>query len=311
MDSQLFIYTTKLVKKVIKLAYIDKIKEPHKNKMKRFVIFSFLAVIMAMAAVPIGSAAGQFMAGNGTASVLSGPVHPDYGLGLLNGTASALPIATSGNITTVENDYSYLGKNSTGANVTLTGEYPSDILFSNATMLQLTEHAVNKVDLNISAAGNVSIILGYGQLLKNTTYSFNPLLVNTSIQTKNINATYRNIVFSVSASDFLGNSSDILIYEVQFSNASANPSYSISVNAIGVSSSQPWYTSSIDVSYVFAGVLLMVFGVLALPFHDLTISRMSSSITMQPRKKSASKPSGRPVSKAPAKKSNKKNGGRR
>ncbi len=279
--------------------------------MKRFVIFSFLAVIMAMAAVPIGSAAGQFMAGQGTASVLSGPIHPDYGLGLLNGTATAMPIATSGNLTTVENDYSYLGKNSTGANVTLTGEYPTDILFSNATMLQMTEHAVNKIDLNVSAAGNVSITLGYGQLLKNTTYSFNPLLVNKSVETKNTNSTYRNVVFSVSASDFLGNSSDILMYEVQFSNATANPSYSISVQAIGVSSSQPWYTSSVDVSYVFAGVLLMVFGVLALPFHDITISRMSGSITMQPRKKTASKPSGRPISKAPAKKSNKKNGGRR
>ena len=196
---------------MIKLAYIDKMKEPHENKMKRFVIFSFLAVIMAMAAVPIGSAAGQFLAGNGTTSVLSGPIHPDYGLGLLNGTASALPIATSGNVTTVENDYSYIGKNATGANVTLTGEYPSDILFSNASMLQMTEHAVNKIDLNISAAGNVSVTLGYGKLLKNTTYSFNPLLVNNSVETKNTNSTYRNVVFSVSASDFLGNSSDILM----------------------------------------------------------------------------------------------------
>lgn len=272
--------------------------------MKRFVIFSFLAVIMAMAAVPIGSAAGQFMAGNGTASVLSGPIHPDYGLGLLNGTATALPIATSGNVTTVENDFSYLGKNSTGANITLTGEYPSDVLFSNVTMLQMTEHAVNKIDLNITAAGNISIVLGYGKLGKNTTYSFNPLLVNKSVESKNTNATYRNVVFSVSASDFLGNSSDILMYEVQFSNATANPSYSVSVTAIGVSSSQPWYTSSVDVSYVFAGVLLMVFGVLALPFHDITISRMSASIQMQPRKKSAPRPSGRPISKAPAKKKN-------
>ena len=289
---------------MIKLAYIDKLKEPHKNKMKRFVIFSFLAVIMAMAAVPIGSAAGQFMAGQGTASVLAGPIHPDYGLGLLNGTASALPIATANATTTVENDYSYLGKNATGANVTLTGEYPSDILFSNASMLQMTEHAVNKIDLNISAAGNVSVTLGYGKLLKNTTYSFNPLLVNNSVETKNTNSTYRNVVFSVSASDFLGNSSDILMYEVQFSNATANPSYSVSVDAIGVSSSQPWYTSSVDVSYVFAGVLLMVFGVLALPFHDLTISRMSSSIQTQTRKKSTSRPSGRPVSKAPGKKKN-------
>ena len=304
MDSQLFIYSAKLVTKVIKLAYIDKYKEPHKNKMKRFVVFSFLAVIMAMAAVPIGSAAGQFLAGQGTASVLSGPVHPDYGLGLVNGTATALPIATTGNITTVENDYSYLGKNATGANVTLTGEYPSDVLFSNASMLQMTEHAVNKVDLNITAAGNVSITIGYGKLLKNTTYSFNPLLVNQSVESKNTNTTYRNVVFAVSASDFLGNSSDILMYEVQFSNATANPSYSISVQAIGVSSSQPWYTSSVDVSYVFAGVLLLVFGVLALPFHDITISRMSGSIQMQPRKKSASKPSGRPIAKAPGKKKN-------
>ena len=204
-----------------------------------------------------------------------------------------------------------LGKNSTGANVTLTGEYPSDVLFSNATMLQMTEHAVNKIDLNITAAGNVSITLGYGQLGKNTTYAFNPLMVNKSIESKNTNTTYRNVVFSVSASDFLGNSSDILIYEVQFSNASANPSYSVSVQAIGVSSSQPWYTSSVDVSYVFAGVLLLGFGVLALPFHDITISRMSGSITMQPRKKSASRPTGRPIAKGPAKKSNKKNGGRR
>jgi hypothetical protein len=276
--------------------------------MKRFVIFSFLAVIMAMAAVPIGSAAGQFMAGNGTASVLSGPIHPDYGLGLINGTATALPIATSANLTTIENDYTYAYQttNATGVKVNATGtaEYPSDMLFSNTTMLQMTEHAVNKIDLNISAAGNISITLGYGQLLKNTTYSFNPLMVNNSIESKNTNATYRNVVFSVSASDFLGNSSDILMYEVQFSNASANPSYSVSVNAIGVSSSQPWYTSSVDVSYVFAGVLLMVFGVLALPFHDLTISRMSGSIQTQTRKKPTAKPTGRPVSKAPAKKKN-------
>ena len=276
--------------------------------MKRFVIFSFLAVIMAMAAVPIGSAAGQFMAGNGTASVLSGPIHPDYGLGLINGTATALPIATSANLTTIENDYTYAYQttNATGVKVNATGtaEYPSDMLFSNTTMLQMTEHAVNKIDLNISAAGNISITLGYGQLLKNTTYSFNPLMVNNSIESKNTNATYRNVVFSVSASDFLGNSSDILMYEVQFSNASANPSYSVSVNAIGVSSSQPWYTSSVDVAYVFAGVLLMVFGVLALPFHDLTISRMSGTIQMQPRKKPTARQSGRPIAKAPAKKKN-------
>ena len=259
-------------------------KEPHKHKMKRFVLFAFLGVIMAIAAVPVGSAAGQFIAGNGTASVLSAPIQPNYALGLLNGTSTALPIASTGNLTTISNDYSFIGKNATGANVTYTGEYPSDMLLSNATMLELTEHNVNTIKMTVSAAGNVSVTLGYGSLLHNTSYRFTPLMIKTSST-----ATTHNINFAVSAADFTGNGSSVLMYRISLTNASSNPTYKVSVSAIGISNSAPWYTSSVDVAYVFAGTLLIVFGVLALPFHDLSISRMSTAVQKSARH--TSKPS--------------------
>jgi hypothetical protein len=241
--------------------------------MKRFVLFTFLGVIMAIAAVPVGSAAGQFIAGNGTASVLSAPIQPNYALGLLNGTATALPIATTGNLTTMSNDYDYIAKNATGVNTTYTGEYPTDMLISNASMLQLTEHNVNSINLNVSAAGPVSVTIGYGSLLRNTSFQFVPLMIKNSTT-----ASTHDINFAVSAADFTGNSSSVLMYRISFANASANPTYTVSVSANGISNAAPWYTSSVDVAYVFAGTLLIVFGVLALPFHDLSISKMSTAV---------------------------------
>lgn len=235
--------------------------------MKRLVLFAFAAVIIAMAALPIGSAVGQALSGHGTSHVLTTEAQVDYGIGLINGTAhAALPLATASGITTITNSYTYK------INATLTGtaEYASDMLFTNMTLAEMNLHSVNALDMAISAHGNVSLVLGTGSLGSNLTYSFSPLL-----QTSFFANGSKNVNFSVTPALLTSNQSDVIEMQVSFHNATANPTFTIGTTPIGTASAEPWYLAGESTALIAGGILLFGAGFLALPFIDVNISQMS------------------------------------
>lgn len=232
-------------------------------------MFSFLAVIVALAALPISTAAGSFFAGHGSAKTLTTQAEIDYGIGLINGSAkAALPIATASGTTTVTNTYSYK------INATLSGtaEYKGDMLSTNMTLNNMNLYAVNQLNIAISAKGNVTLILGSGSIGKNLSFVFNPLLQESAF----LNGS-KNLNFSITPALLTGNQSQDLMMEVQFANATANPTYSLALTPIGSSGPEPWYLAGESSGLIVGGVVLFVVGFLAMPFVDINMSRFGSA----------------------------------
>lgn len=231
-------------------------------------MFSFLAVIVALAALPISTAAGSFFAGHGNAKTLTTQAEIDYGIGLINGSAkAALPIATTSGTTTVTNTYTYK------INATLTGtaEYKADMLSTNMTLNDMNLYAVNQINLGISAKGNVTLILGSGSIGKNLSFVFNPLIQQSAY----LNGS-KNLNFSITPALLTGNQSQYLILEVSFGNATANPTYSVALTPIGSSGPEPWYLAGESSGLIVGGVVLFVVDFLAMPFWDINMTRFGS-----------------------------------
>ena len=273
--------------------------------MKRLVLFAFAAVIIAMAALPIGTAVGQALSGHGTAHVLASESEVDYGIGLINGSAhAALPLATVSGISTVTNSYTYK------INATLTGTayYASDMLFTNMTLAEMNLHSVNALDMAISAHGNVSLVLGTGSLGNNLTYSFSPLL-QTSFYA---NGTH-NVNFSISPALLTANQSNDIEMQLSFKNATANPTFTVGITPIGTASAEPWYLAGESTALIAGGILLFGAGFMALPFIDVNISQMGPMQYVSGRKRknpsnAMYKLSGKPGPKPPMKKTGSKTG---
>lgn len=263
--------------------------------MKRFVLFSFIGVILAFSALPFGVAAASGISGHGTSTVLTSQGQPDYALGVNGTIVKALPVSADAatHYTSITNE---IETNSKTVNNTTTFSYSylsENVLFTNATSLELNDHSVNKVSLNLKIKGNATVDLGLGNLITNTSYTFSPILQN-SVSAKNDTA---NTSFVLSAADLTGNGSTVLMVQINFANATANSLYSVSVNLTGTSGSSPWYLAGESAAYLFGGGILFIAGFMVLPFHDFTITKMTAPVTKHKAKKATSKKNTKKTSK--------------
>jgi hypothetical protein len=267
--------------------------------MKRFVLFSFIGVILAFSALPFGVAAASGISGHGTSTVLASQGEVNYALGVNGTSIKALPIATDSatHVTTITNEIETSSR-TVNNTTTYSYSYPAEnLLFTNATSLEMNDHSVNKVSLNLKIKGNATIDLGLGNLLTNTTYSFSPILQN-SVSAKNGTA---NTSFVISAADLTGNGSAVLMLQINFANATENSLYSLSVNMTGTSGSSPWYLAGESAAYLFGGGILFIAGFMVLPFHDFSISRMAQPVIKKQRAKKTAKKQGSQTKKNPKK----------
>lgn len=248
--------------------------------MKRFVFFSFLAVIVAILALPIGSSLSQGLSGHGSSELYTNQA-AFAALGANNGTSTALPFSIVNVTATISNTYMVAGAN----NTTTYANYGTDYMVSNITFNDLNEHSVNAYNTYISPASNVSAILGFGtysNTANGPSLKFTPLL---SGNFTGHNGT-ANISFALNPAMLTENSTDVLILEIQNMNAS---SFSFAGYVVGTSQSQPWYMVGENSGYIAGGFLLFAFGFFAMPHHDISIKKAREPVMRRPTKKTGGK----------------------
>lgn len=245
--------------------------------MKRFTLFSFLAVFVAILALPIGTSLSQGISGHGTSQLYANQA-AFAALGQHNGINTALPFSLINGTASVSNSYLVAGAN----NTSISANYATDYVISNISMNQLTEHSVNAYDAFISPASNLTAILGFGTYSNSangTFLTFTPLL---SENATGHNGT-TNISFTLNPAMLTENSTDVLILEIQNVNSS---SFAFSAYVIGTSQSQPWYLVGENAAYAFGGSLLFLFGFLAIPHIDVKVNKAREVIRRKTPKKS-------------------------
>ena len=247
--------------------------ESKKSKLKRFTAFAFLGVIVALLALPIGGAIGQTISGHGSSRVLQANSETVYAVGISGGENYALPFASTNGTATVTTERSV---NVSG--VVSIAYMHTIFLVTNATLLQLNEHAVNKWTSAIDMAGNFSVSLGSGVLNGTAISGFAPIA--RASETGGNASSLVNVSFSLSAASLTGPSGNVMILEIQdMSNFTTMQDTNI---LIGNSGSAPWYLAGESSAYVFGGLLLFGFAFMTLPFHDFSITKAREMI---PKKK--------------------------
>lgn len=260
------------------------ITEKPKTKLKRFVFFSFLAVIVAILALPIGSSLSQGLSGHGSSELYANQA-AFAALGQNNGTSNALPFSMINGTATISNTYMVAGAN----NTTVYANYATDYIVSNISMNQLNEHSVNAYNAYISPASNLTAILGFGtysNTANGTSLKFTPLLSGNFTGHNNT----VNVSFALNPAELTENSTDVLILEIQNVNAS---SFSFAGYVIGTSQSQPWYLVGENAAYIAGGLLLFAFGFLAVPHIDLKVSKAKEVIKRTTKKSGSRKATGK------------------
>lgn len=243
------------------MIYIEK----PKIKLKRFTLFAFLAVIIAILALPIGTSFSQELSGHGTTELYASQA-AYAAAGQKNGTINALPFSELNGTASISNSYITGSAN----NTTLYANYAIDYIISNVSFNQLNEHSVNAFDAFVSPVSNLTAILGFGTYsnsVNGTSLKFTPLL-SDNFTGKNSTT---HVSFSLNPAELTENGTDVLILEIQGLNSSA--SFSFSGHVIGTSQSQPWYLAGESVAYALGGTMLFAFGFLALPHFDINISK--------------------------------------
>lgn len=242
--------------------------------------FSFLAVIVAILALPIGSSLSQGLSGHGSSELYANQA-AFAALGANNGTSTALPFSMVNGTATVSNTYMVAGTN----NSTVYANYATDYIVSNISFNQLNEHSVNQYFAAISPASNLTAILGFGTYSNNankTSLKFTPLLSENSTGHNNT----VNVSFALNPAMLTENSTDVLILEIQNLNAS---SFSFAGYVVGTSQSQSWYLVGENAAYIAGGILLFVFGFLAMPHHDISIKKAREPVMRRSIKKAGGK----------------------
>lgn len=241
--------------------------ETNKSKLKRFIFFSFLAVIVAMVALPIGSAASQMISGHGTSHIFRAASAPVQGWGETGTGYNSLSIAvaTMNNTTSaiVGNSYEVLNGNNSTMHF-----FSNDYLLSNVSLSQLNDHSANRFIFEIAAASSGNVTIGYGHAIGNTSFVFHPL-ESVAFSGNATNLTAVNFALTPA----LESENGTLMYEVQFSNATSVSTYTVSGYAIGTQSAQPWYAVGESAGYLLGGSLLFISGIFALPHMDINVSK--------------------------------------
>jgi len=240
--------------------------ESRGSKGKRIVVFSVLVFFIALfgSAIAGGASAGISSVQPHTL-VLSPQNDVNYAYGMSsNGTAKALSIGNVNNTVTVTNEYAYTVKNATGVSTTDYATYLKDFLMTNMTLGEMNLHSVNKLNITTDIAVNATLVIGYG-----TSYSnFVPISASSYTAKKNTTADFG---YAIGPASLTGNQSDYLMMELELSNKSTPPTYSISVHTTGIASGLFNYQTGLDVSYVIDGALILIFAFLTIPHYDVNV----------------------------------------
>ena len=215
--------------------------ESKKDKGKRFILGSYLAIIVVLFAAPIGAYAGQavnntvahstVLQGESQVMYLYGSNNTSLPFGNLNGTAEVVPSANATSIYGV----------------------------SNATLSELNFYDVNQVTLNTGYSGNETIQIGYGTNSSN----FKAFA--------QVNA-YNNTSVSVPiyAVDLNGNQSQLIMFKVQSNATELFLSMQFrGNNGLTRTILSPAMTENIG--YVIGGIILVGLAFLIVPWYDIDI----------------------------------------
>lgn len=260
--------------------------ETRKSKAKRFAFLGFIAVALMVAILPLSAYGATAISGHGSAVIYEKSAAPISGYGNLKSggfqTVSVAQATVNNTTTTIlGNEYSTVGSN----NTTVPNYYSAAYLMSNLTVSQLNSHSANKFVFEIKTASAGEISIGFGNVT-NTSIEFFPI-ANGSFAAGGAN--YSEVSFNLTPQLLTSNGN--LEYKVQFSNASAVPSYSVEAYAIGQNSAQPWYFLGQNMGYVLAIVTMLPLGFGVLPHHDTTIQKATEPVKRVVKgKKNTSKP---------------------
>lgn len=225
-----------------------------------------------MVALPIGSAAGQAISGHGSAHIFFSSAAPVQGWGESGTAYNPLSIAVSNvnNSTTaiIGNDQSMVVGNNTTFQF-----YSTAYLLSNVTLNQLNSHSANRIEINVKSASAGNLTIGYGYAKGNSSYHFSPL--ESAAFTGNA-TNFTGVTFAMDPA--LLSENGTLMFQVQFTNASAVSTYTISAYAVGTSSAQPWYAVGESGGYLVGGSMLFIAGFLALPHLDINVSKYTEPV---------------------------------
>lgn len=257
--------------------------ERAKSKAKRFIVFAILAVVVSLTILPVATAVSQYTTNaQAHTSVLQTDSIPILAQGTNSTGTYKLTISTTavnltagtGGVTTVTNEYSY----ATGVNTTASKNYNPDYFVYNITVGQMNTYAVNKLNLTTDFTENVTAYFGVG------TSASNFEALTEVVPAGN---TTKDIIFPVSPAMLTGNQSYHAMVELKFTNATDAPAtYTLHLNVSGVKNGVSTYLAGEDSGYILGGTLLFIFGFFAMPWHDVTISRVKNAM---PKKKGGRK----------------------
>ena len=239
-----------------------------------------LGIVVALLALPIGSAVGQVIAGTGTSHVLATDSSVEYAIGQGNGTAAKLPFAVVNGTATVSNGYYARITNSTGV-VTGYKYFPTVFLETNLSLANMNDYAINTFVASIAAPGNITEILGAGIMGNASMLAFDPIASHAFAGNA---SKFLNYSFSLSPAYLTGPQNYTMILELQFNSTSVG-TFGAAFTAIGKSSVQPWYLAGENSAYAFAGLLLFGFAFMTLPFHDFSITKMKELAPKRTKRK--------------------------
>lgn len=258
--------------------------ESRKSKGKRFVAMGFLGIIIVVLMLPLSSFASAGVSGHGTAQIFEEHAAPVQGFGALpSGGYQNISVtqATVNNTTSsiIGNTYLSVGSN----NTTQENYYSTVYLISNLTVSELSLHGANEYVLQIEALSGGQITLGFGNL-STAGLQFYPIANKTFASG---GANFTDVNFSLTPA--LLNGAGYVEYEIQFSNGSRVPTYTIFALAVGSASASVTNSLMAGMSYVVSSAVLFVFGFFSLPHHDTSITQASEPIRkyVPQRKKSS------------------------
>ncbi|MFZ0700082.1 MAG: hypothetical protein WAN74_07855 [Thermoplasmata archaeon] len=222
--------------------------ESGRSKGQRLFLFGFAALMAAMVAVPVAASAGAWVSSGYNATVLQGQSIVTS-IESPNGSAIAFSHAAGG----------YTWTMPTG----ITSAY----LVTNITTNDLQGSSVNQITWAslYASAGNVTFGLG------TSATSFLPYAYSYG-------AHLTSIAVGISPSYLTGDPSQHAIIEVQ---SSATTYGNATITARGNSGLSNWFgpAAAEDMGYIIGGIVVWVLAILAMPWYDLEVHKVTKRVT--------------------------------
>ena len=220
--------------------------ESGRSKGQRLFLFGFMALIAAVIVVPIAAQAGTSIAGAYSTTVLSGQSNVTY-VEQPNGSQVAF--------SHVNGTYAWTNP------AAVTNVY----LTTGLTVNDLQGASADEITFHTTFAGKGSLTFGTG----NSPSSFLPY----SYAYGNLSG----LQVSIPNSALTGSPSAAVMLEV---NSSATSYAGVSFTVTGNSGLSNWFgpAAAEDMGYIIGGIIVWVLGILAIPWYDLEVNRVTGGV---------------------------------